>query len=318
MAYPSTLPSYTTKNTGDVIQAADVNGIQTDVVAIATKVGITGSAVTGTIDYKLTNSASTSPGHKHVIADVTDAGSFVSTGFILPYSGSSAPSGFLLCNGAAVSRTTYAALFAITSTSYGIGDGSTTFNVPDLRSRSIIGVGTGTKVFTFASRSSNTVTVTGAAGNATNDLQTGQAFLYHSTGSVMTGLTDNTTYYLVRISNTSFTLATSLANAYVGTIVTLTGDGSGTQTFTATLTARALADTGGEETHALVTAEMQSHTHAPSAGGNFISTAGSTNVGVNGGSTAGFNSSAATTGTGGSGVHNTMSPFISLTYVIKT
>lgn len=311
MAYPSTLPSYTTKSTGDIIQANDVNSLQTDVVAIATKVGITGSAVSSTVDYKLTNVASVSPGHKHVIADVTDAGSFISSGLILPYSGSAAPSGFLLCNGAAVSRTTYAALFAVTSTSYGVGDNSTTFNVPDLRGRSIIGVGTGTKVFTFASRSSNTVTVTGAANNTTNDIQTGQAFLYHSTGGVITGLTDNTTYYLIRVSNTSFTLATSLANAIANTVISLSSDGSGTQTFTATLTARALADTGGEETHALLTTELAPHTHT------YANNAGASPSGWNNSSN--LSSAGATTGsTGGGLAHNIMNPFISLTYVIKT
>ena len=45
----------------------------------------------------------------------------------------SAPSGFLECNGQAISRTTYSALFAIVGTTYGSGNGSTTFNVPDLK-----------------------------------------------------------------------------------------------------------------------------------------------------------------------------------------
>jgi microcystin-dependent protein len=59
----------------------------------------------------------------------------VPVGVIWPYAGSSAPSGFLLCYGQAVSRTTYADLFTAISTTYGSGDGSTTFNVPDLRGR---------------------------------------------------------------------------------------------------------------------------------------------------------------------------------------
>ena len=46
-----------------------------------------------------------------------------------------------LCNGAALNRTTYAELFGIISTTYGIGDGTTTFNLPDLRDKSIFGVG---------------------------------------------------------------------------------------------------------------------------------------------------------------------------------
>ena len=65
------------------------------------------------------------------------------TGTILPTVATSAPNGWLLCDGSAVSRTTYANLFALVSTTFGAGDGSTTFNLPDLRGRAIIGVGTG-------------------------------------------------------------------------------------------------------------------------------------------------------------------------------
>lgn len=52
-------------------------------------------------------------------------------GTITGYAGTTAPSGWLLCDGSAVSRTTYAELFGVVSTTYGSGDGSTTFNVPD-------------------------------------------------------------------------------------------------------------------------------------------------------------------------------------------
>lgn len=63
----------------------------------------------------------------------------VPTGAILPYGGATAPTGYLLCDGTAVSRSTYAALFAILSTAYGVGNGSTTFNLPDLRQRFPLG-----------------------------------------------------------------------------------------------------------------------------------------------------------------------------------
>lgn len=56
-------------------------------------------------------------------------------GTILDYAGSSAPAGWLLCYGQEVSRTSYAALFAILGTTYGVGDSSTTFNLPDCRGR---------------------------------------------------------------------------------------------------------------------------------------------------------------------------------------
>ena len=71
------------------------------------------------------------------------------TGAIILYGEDTLPEGWLLCNGAAVSRSTYAGLFAKIGTKYGTGDGSTTFNLPDFRDRYPIGSGTnltGTKV----------------------------------------------------------------------------------------------------------------------------------------------------------------------------
>jgi microcystin-dependent protein len=67
----------------------------------------------------------------------------VPVGALQLYAGSSTPTGWLLCDGTAYSRATYASLFALISTTYGTGDGSSTFNVPDFRGRSPIGVGTG-------------------------------------------------------------------------------------------------------------------------------------------------------------------------------
>ena len=52
-----------------------------------------------------------------------------------------APSGFLLCNGQTVSRSTYAALFAILGVVFGSGDGSTTFTLPDYRNKTVLGAG---------------------------------------------------------------------------------------------------------------------------------------------------------------------------------
>jgi microcystin-dependent protein len=60
---------------------------------------------------------------------------FCPTGSVLTYAGSAAPNGWLLCDGSAVSRSTYAGLFAVVGSIYGNGDGSTTFNLPDLRGR---------------------------------------------------------------------------------------------------------------------------------------------------------------------------------------
>lgn len=62
-------------------------------------------------------------------------------GAILMYGGAAAPSGWLLCNGSAVSRTTYADLFAVVGTTFGVGDGSTTFNLPNFQDRFPAGLG---------------------------------------------------------------------------------------------------------------------------------------------------------------------------------
>lgn len=64
---------------------------------------------------------------------------FIPTGAVVPFAGTSAPTGWILTFGQAVSRTTYAALFAVIGTTYGSGDGSTTFNLPDLRGRVVAG-----------------------------------------------------------------------------------------------------------------------------------------------------------------------------------
>jgi microcystin-dependent protein len=63
------------------------------------------------------------------------------SGMIVAGALSTAPTGWLLCDGSAVSRTTYATLFGAIGTTYGVGDGSTTFNVPDLRERFPLGAG---------------------------------------------------------------------------------------------------------------------------------------------------------------------------------
>ena len=93
----------------------------------------------------------------------------VNTGIIIPWSSASVPSGFLTCNGAAVSRSTYAALFAVIGTSYGAGNGSTTFNVPNLTDRTCVGKSPTKSQFTTGG--ANTVTQTGnvpgSAGNTT-------------------------------------------------------------------------------------------------------------------------------------------------------
>lgn len=61
-------------------------------------------------------------------------------GLISMYSGTTAPTGWLICDGSAISRTTYATLFGVIGTTYGSGDGSTTFNLPNLKGKVPVGL----------------------------------------------------------------------------------------------------------------------------------------------------------------------------------
>jgi microcystin-dependent protein len=93
------------------------------------------------------------------------------TGVVIPWAGVSttAPTGWLLCSGQAVSRTTFLTLFNAVNTVYGAGDGSTTFNVPDLRGRVVAGLdnigGSAASRLTATTMSPNGTT-TGATGGA--------------------------------------------------------------------------------------------------------------------------------------------------------
>jgi microcystin-dependent protein len=68
-----------------------------------------------------------------------DLGAVLPAGAVQLYAGTTLPDGWLYCDGSEVSRTTYADLFAAISTTYGVGDGATTFNLPDLRGRAAFG-----------------------------------------------------------------------------------------------------------------------------------------------------------------------------------
>ena len=95
----------------------------------------------------------------------------VDTGSIIPWPTASAPTGYLNCDGAAVSRSTYSALFAVIGTTYGTGDGSSTFNVPSLTDR--IPVGKSDSISLASTGGANTANITSVtAGNTTIDTNT--------------------------------------------------------------------------------------------------------------------------------------------------
>jgi len=163
--------------------------------------------------------------------------SVIQTGVIQLFAGVTAPDGWLLCDGAAVDRTTYSVLFTLIGANYGPGDGSTTFNLPDLRGRVPVGAGSGPG-----------------------------------------------------------------------------------------LTARALAESGGEEAHVLSVSELAAHTHVDNGHSHSEGTA--TASLINGGLEAPASSAVPSLGTTGAGfanlsdsgsddAHNNMQPFLALNFIIK-
>ena len=85
---------------------------------------------TTALDTRMSSAESEIAGIEDVLA--VPPANITPTGAVSPFGGATAPSGWLLCNGAAVSRATYADLFAVVGTTFGSGNGSTTFNVPDM------------------------------------------------------------------------------------------------------------------------------------------------------------------------------------------
>jgi microcystin-dependent protein len=77
--------------------------------------------------------------HHDTVYVKLSANSTVPPGVVNPFAGTAAPPGWLLCYGQTVSRSTYSALFTVIGTTYGAGDGSSTFNLPDLRGRTLVG-----------------------------------------------------------------------------------------------------------------------------------------------------------------------------------
>lgn len=76
---------------------------------------------------------------ERVLDALSPAGSVFSTGDLKPFAGGTAPDGWLVCDGSEVSRVGFPNLFSVISTTWGAGDGTNTFNLPDLRDRTLVG-----------------------------------------------------------------------------------------------------------------------------------------------------------------------------------
>lgn len=219
------------------------------------------------------------------------------SGVIAPFAGSAAPSFWLLCYGQAVSRTTYADLFAAIGTTYGVGDGSTTFNLPDLRGREI----SGKDDMGGAAASRTTVTLTGTKASTSSGVITGLS----STAGLSIGM---------QAFGTGIGAAAVISSIDSGTQVTLSVNSTSTGSVSirfAVVDGATLGAAGGAHVYTLSTAQIPSHTHpltnAAGAGGNSAA----------GGAGYGFPAASNTSATGGGQAHPTMPPVLVLNYIIK-
>lgn len=147
----------------------------------------------------------------------------VPSGTIVGYGAASAPTGWLLCDDSAVSRSTYARLFAVIGTGYGVGDGSSTFNVPDLRDKVPLGKGAnnGTLGTTTGSAAASSVlasatksgVTTAASNTGTGNTGTGNT----GTGNTATGTSGNSTATTAASDTANATSTTAASNTGTGT-----------------------------------------------------------------------------------------------------
>jgi microcystin-dependent protein len=191
-------------------------------------------------------------------------------GLLADFAGNTAPTGWLLCDGSEVSRTTYAALFAAISTTWGAGNGSNTFNLPNFSGRTTVGTGTVTLTETRAAADFNTSDIITVASNSqeagTTKWQTGMKVQISTDGSLPTGISAATDYYVRRLSATTISLYNSRqaaqnignnSNPDVTGRINITATGSGNHTITHTMAARTLGELVGHD----MTTAVPNHRH---------------------------------------------------------
>lgn len=263
------------------------------------------------------------------VQDAVGALVTIPSGLITPFAGTTAPSGWFLCYGQAVSRTDYANLFTVVGTVYGIGDGSTTFNLPDLRGRTVAGQdnmgGTAASRLTGDNGASTaTADTNGSFTSATNILVDGNSGTI-ILGMKVTGTGISGEVTVVKINSQTDIVLSSAVTVTDGTALTFAFDGA------------ILGSAGGENTHLLTGAESgeAGHSHTVTDPGHSHDTTFDVNQQEGSGSDAAQrtsdNNSNISTGSSTTGItvssvsaadassaHNNVQPTLVLNYIIKT
>lgn len=182
-----------------------------------------------------------------VIGRLVGPDGFTPIGTMLPFAGASTPAGgqWLLCNGSAVSRSTYAGLFAVCGTTYGAGNGTTTFNLPNLVDRLPMGAGS---TYGRGSTSSGSVTLSTSNMPSHNHSVSGTADSGGSHGHSLSGSVGSVGDHTHGVGNQS-TRSDILAGG--GTTTASNGSGSTGSAGGHSHSLSGSADSGGGHTHSL-------------------------------------------------------------------
>lgn len=239
----------------------------------------------------------------------------VPTGSINAWSTNTAPTGWQLCDGTAVSRTTYAALYAVIGTTYGAGDGSTTFNLPNLKGRVIVGRDAAQTEFDSLAETggAKTHTLTSSEMPAhvhnvsaySHSASIGNTNLSHThtfSGTVVSGGAHSHTITVTDPGHVHTRQYGSVSRQATGTATTVPVNGGGIPNF----------DTGSSTTGITASSNSTgSHDHTYS--GTTSSTLGDHNHSIS----ISNHDAKDTASTGGGNAHNNLQPYMVLNYIIK-
>lgn len=204
----------------------------------ATILTLNDAAATTTVPVVLPGIPTTSlqAATKSYVDQVTPAGS------IMAFAASSAPTGWLICDGSAVSRTTYATLFGVVGTTWGAGDGSTTFNVPDLRGQFLRGFDS-----RETSTSNDTTQISGitTSGSTTVSGIADTTYLFAGMPISGSGISAGTTIASKSTNSITLSANATATSSTIGTGATTNGSATVTVSSTSTLSVgQAISGTG--------------------------------------------------------------------------